>query len=109
MQLSLEHIEKELQGSELAPTTLADFRVFLAALYSWRANEIQKILALKLFIWLNIREKKNSDKAADREWQTTQKGAREMQLTWELRPIDKLSSAIASKLRVMDAEARNQM
>jgi hypothetical protein len=107
MQLSLEHIEKELQGSELAPGTLADFRVFLAALYSWRASEMQKILSGKAALWLDIRAEKNSDAAADREWETTTGGQREIQLKWELRRIDKLSSAIATKLRVMENEARN--
>ena len=107
MQLTLEHIEKEMAG-ELIPGHLADFRIFLAALYSLRAAEMQSILALKPSTWLAIREHKTSDKAADREWHATKSGARETQLKWELRRIDKLSSAIASKLRVMEGEAKNQ-
>jgi hypothetical protein len=107
MHLSLEHIEKELAGT-VVPGHLADFRVYLAALYSLHAAEMQEILAVKPGIWLNIRGEKNSDKAADREWHATEKGARETQLKWLLKRIDKLSAAIATKIRVMDTESRNQ-
>lgn len=107
MQLTIEHIEQEMGGEGLSPRHLADFRIFLAALYSMRAGEMQRILAVKPGIWLNMRGEKNSDKATDREWQATPEGARETQLKWELRRIDKLSGAIATKLRVMEGEARN--
>ncbi|MBX3498089.1 MAG: hypothetical protein KF889_01495 [Alphaproteobacteria bacterium] len=107
MKLTIEHIEEQLGGEGLSPRSLADFRVFLAALYSLRAGEMQRILAIKPGIWLNIRGEKNSDKATDREWQATADGQRETQLKWELRRIDKLSAAIATKLRVMADEARN--
>jgi hypothetical protein len=70
---------------------------------------MQGILTVKPGIWLDLRAEKNSDKAADREWQATEKGQRETQLKWELKRIDKLSAAIASKLRIMEAESRNQM
>jgi hypothetical protein len=109
MQLTIEHIEHEMAGTELSPRQLADFRIFLAALYSLRASEMQSILATKPSTWLDIRAEKNSDKATDREWQATGKGQRETQLKWELRRIEKLSSAIATKLRVMEQEARNVM
>jgi hypothetical protein len=108
MQLSIEYIETEMAGEGLPPRRLADFRVYLAALYSLRAAEMQQILAVKPGIWLDIRGEKNSDKATDREWQATEKGQRETQLKWELRRIDKLSAALASKLRVMEGEAKNQ-
>jgi len=108
MQLTLEHIEKEMAGDGLIPGHLADYRVYLAALYSLRAAEMQDILAVKAGIWLDMRGEKNSDKATDREWQATTHGQRETQLKWELRRIDKLSGAIGTKLRVMEGESRNQ-
>ena len=108
MQLTIEHIEKEMAGDQLVPGHLANFRTFLAALYSLRAAEMQTILAVKPGIWLDMRGEKHSDKATDREWQATDKGLRETQLKWELRRIDKLSSALATKLRVMEGEAKNQ-
>jgi hypothetical protein len=107
MQLTIEYIEREMVDVQLAPGILADFRVFLAALYSLRAAEMQRILAVKAGTWLALRRDKNSDKATDREWHATEQGARETQLKWELRRIDKLSSAIATKLRIMEVEARH--
>jgi hypothetical protein len=108
MQLSIEHIEAEMAGEGLSPRQLSGFRIFLAAMYSLRAAEMQKILAVKPGLWLQMRSKHNSDKSTDREWQATDKGQRETQLKWELRRIDKLSSAIAGQLRVLEGEARNQ-
>jgi len=72
-----------LLGADLAPGHLADYRTYLAALYSLRAAEMQSILSVKPGIWLDLRGVKNSDKATDREWQATDKGLRETQLKWE--------------------------
>jgi hypothetical protein len=107
MQLSIERIEKAAAAEGLSPRSLAEYRLYLAALYSLRAADMQKILAVKPGKWLDIRGEKNSDKATDREWQATPEGQRETHLKWELRRIDKLTSAIATKLRVMEGEARS--
>jgi hypothetical protein len=107
MHLTHEHIEKDMAGGELSPGRLADYRIHLAALFSLRAAEMQRILAVKPNPWLRIRDHKNSDKAADREWQSTEYGYRETELKWEIKRIDRLSSAIAQKLRIMQDEARN--
>lgn len=111
MSLSLEQIEKAMAGDQLVPGRLADYRVYLAALYSLRAAEIQKILSLKPKVWLAYREMEgvNSAKEADHRWDATDDGQREIELRWLLRRIDKLSSALGSKLRIMEAEARNQV
>jgi hypothetical protein len=108
MQLTLEHIEQEMFGEGLSPGQLADFRTYLAALGSSKTGELQDILSKKPAIWLRIREGKNSDKAADREWDATAAGIREMELRMLLKRIDRLTSALASKLRVMEWEIRNQ-
>src|SRR4051794_29137963 len=109
MQLSLEHIEKELldAGDAIVPGKLANYRLYLAAIHSLRAAAMQEILASKPSIWLKIREGKNSDKATDREWQATELGKAETRLKWELKRMDKLSSAINSKLQVARDESRN--
>lgn len=107
MQLTLEQIEKQMAGDVIVPGRLADFRLYLAALYSLRASEMQKLLAVKPKAWLAFREDASSAAEADRLWEATAEGQRETQLRWELRRIDKLSSAAASKLRIMEAEARN--
>lgn len=104
--LSLEHIEKEM-AMQPVPGHLADYRVYLAALYSLRAAEMQRILGVKPTAWLAFRREAQSATEADRLWEATEHGLEEMRLKWTLRRIDKLSSAIGSKLRVMEAEARN--
>jgi hypothetical protein len=107
MQLSLEHIEKEMAGT-VVPGQLADFRIYLAALYSFKASEMQAILDVKPTTWLNLYKEAESVTEADRMWEITTPGRQEVQIRWILRRIDKLSSAISTKLRVMDGEARNQ-
>lgn len=97
-----------MANETVAPGQLANFRVFLAAHYSLKATEMQRILAVKPGKWLDLRGEKNSDKAADREWQATDLGQKETQLKWDLKRIEKLTSALASKLRVMEGEAKNQ-
>jgi hypothetical protein len=63
MQLTIEHIEQNMAGVDLTPGQVADFRTYLAAIYSLYANEMKDILAVKPGIWLNLRGEKNSDKA----------------------------------------------
>lgn len=70
-QLTLEHIEQEMAGT-LVPGHVANFRVYLAAMYSLHAGEMQKILNIKAGVWRAMRETKNSDKATDREWQASE-------------------------------------
>jgi outer membrane protease len=109
MQLSLEHIEKELleAGDTVIPGRLANYRLYLSAIHSLRAGEMQRILAAKPGIWNLMRQGQNSDKATEREWQATEMGLRELQLKWEIKRISVISSAIATKLRVAEIEARN--
>lgn len=109
MQLTLEHIEHAMVGGIHSPGQIADFRTYLAADASLTAAKLEDILSQKPKIWLAIREHKNSDTAADREWDNTEMGIREMQLRSRIKRIDRLSSALASKLRVMELEARNQV
>lgn len=110
MQLTLEHIEQELltAGDQVVPPRLADYRIWLAAQHSLLAGQMQRILAEKPSKWLAIRERKNSDKSADREWHATELGARETQLKWQLKRLATLSAAISSKLHVATEEARNR-
>jgi len=107
MQLSIEHIEQSLAGTEYNPRQLATFRIFLAAMYSLYGAEMKQIEVRKARAWLDIRTIARSVAEADRAWDTTHDGIRQIELKWELRRIDKLSGAIASMLRTMDTEARN--
>jgi hypothetical protein len=109
MQLSLQYIEQELlaAGDTVVPGTLANYRLYLAAIHSLRAGEMQRILSAKPAIWNTMRQGQNSDKATEREWQATGLGQRETHLKWEITRIKTLSSAINSKIQVAHDEARN--
>ena len=107
MQLSIEHIEQSMAGSEFSPRQLASFRVYLAAMHSLYGSEMSQIEIRKAQEWLAIRAGTGSVAEADRAWDATQDGQRQIALKWELRRIDKLIQAIASMLRVMEQEARH--
>ena len=74
MQFSIEHIEREMAEATLSPGQLADFRVYLAALFSMKTDELQRILSRRPQWWNAMREHKKSDKATDREWEATEDG-----------------------------------
>jgi hypothetical protein len=107
MQLSIEHIEREMAEAAPSPRQVADFKIYLAGHASQLEGQLQGILAVKPARWIEIREHKNSDRAADREWEATEGGIREMQLRMTLKRIDRLTHALSAKLRVMELEARN--
>lgn len=107
MQLSIEHIEKEMSAVELSPRQLGTFRVFLAAMYSLYGAQMKQIEVRKARAWLDIRATARSTAEADRAWDTTPDGISQIELKWELRRIEKLTAAVASMLRVMETEARN--
>jgi hypothetical protein len=108
MQLSIEQIEQEMIEGDITPRRISQFRVYLAAIYSLEARKLQEILAVKSATWLAIRGRKNSDTAADREWDACELGQREIAIKMTLKRIDKLSSALSSMLRVKEGEVRNQ-
>lgn len=109
MQLSIEHIEREMVGSALTPDQIADFRTHLAAVASMESAKLEEILVRKPATWLRFREQKNGDRAADREWEATNDGITEMKLRMLLRRIDRLNSALSARLRVMEIERRSQL
>jgi len=105
---SLAQIEKELATVQQPPATLADFKVYLAALYSFKAGQLEDILTRKPKVWLSLREGVNSDKAADRQWDASDDGIAEMKLRLDLKRIEKINSALTSRIRIAEGEARNQ-
>ena len=72
------------------------------------AIEDPYLVLVKAEAWLKIRDGKNSDTATDRAWDASQLGKWEMQLKMQMKRIDKLTSALSSKLETMRGEARNQ-
>lgn len=93
---------------KLGPHELAQRRVELSAEYGKYSEEMEGILTEKPKLWLMIRERVKSDKAADREWDGTEMGLQEMRLRLRMKAIEKKLSAASSMIKVFEGEARNQ-
>lgn len=92
------------------PHELADSVVVLSSEYSTMSEELADILKIKASKWamFRVEEDIKSDKQADRRWDSTAEGLREMQLRLLLKASEKQQSAIKSLLRILEVEGRNQ-
>lgn len=90
------------------PTELAERRVRLSAEYSRMSEELGDILTIKASKWAEYRSTVKSDKAADRIWDATDGGLREMRLRLKLKAYEKQMSSIKTMVDVLTGEARNQ-
>jgi len=103
-------IEKIKEQGVIPPGDLAEYRLWLAAEYGYLSEKLSQILKEKPERWLEIRQRSDtsSDKIADRLWETTDSGKEETTLKISLKTIEKLSSAISSRLKMYETEARLQ-
>lgn len=104
----LENIDKELQTGGVTPQRAADMRVQLSGHYSHLSSQLEEVLKVKPGIWSRIRSECKSDKSADRHFEGTSEGLREMSLRMALKRIDKVISGLSSLIRVKEGEAKNQ-
>lgn len=76
--------------------------VDLAAQYQKDSEELSQILTVKAYKWAMWRSEEwcTSDKQADKKWDATSEGVREMQLRLILKACEKKMSAIKSMLRI---------
>lgn len=88
------------------PTEMAEARIRLASEYSRMSEEMATILALKPSIWLALRANTKSDTSAERAWENTEQGIKEAQLKLRLRANDKMQSALSSRIRIAELEAK---
>ncbi len=81
----------------------------MAREYQTAGNELVKIKVKKATELLYIRAKADvkSDAQASRVWNATLEGIKELELTFKLKSLEKLMSAIKTKLRIMSDESRN--
>ena len=84
--------------------------VDLAGQYQKDSEELSQILTVKAYKWALWRSEEGctSDKQADKKWDATAEGVREMQLRLILKASEKKMSALKSMLRILEGEARNQ-
>lgn len=105
--MELPDIIKELQGSP-SVGKMADLKVYIAAEYAFLSMELEKVLTLKQARWLMFRESRTSDTQAEREWGRTAEGLHEISLRLRLKAMEKLMSALTTRINVAEGEARNQ-
>lgn len=119
--MNIKQIEDDLKNEDASPPDIAKYETVLAGYYSYYAQMLKRILVDKPLTWLNIqtfldyetqrnitREKPLSDKKTEMIWQATEQGQAEIALTWELRRIEKMMSAINKRLYVDSIAAKNQ-
>ena len=89
------------------PHMLADERLALSAEYQALSDELADILTFKPAKWILIRQNTKSDTSAEREWQNSKEGTREMVIKLKLKALEKRMSGIRSYLDVLNGESRN--
>lgn len=97
-----------LQDPSTAPGQLSEALLYLSADYTQKTIDLTEVLTLKSSTWPKFRTEAGSDKQADKAWDATPEGLREMSLRLEMKSLEKLMSAIKAHLRVRETEARNQ-
>lgn len=103
-----EAIEKSTQEG-VSPRELSEVKAWLAGRYAYLGGELTRILTGKPEKWTKIRfgGEIKSDTAAERAWDATDEGKREITIRIEQKSIEKLLSAINSRLEVIRGESFN--
>ena len=88
---------------------LAEQRVQLANEFSTLSEELGDILTIKAARWAILRADPEckSDTAAERKWQNTPEGLREMRIRLKLKAYEKQIASLGTMLRTLELEARN--
>lgn len=103
----IKDIESRLETA--GPHELAEMKLKLSSIYSRMSEMLMEIFRQKPGLWNKIREGVKSDTAAERSWEATNLGLREMELKQWLKVIEKMISSINTMLRIYEGEAHNQM
>lgn len=101
----------EASQSETAnPSELSKLRLWLAGQYAYLNGQLTAILIRKPGAWNQIRYsgEVKSDTAADRLWDATEDGLNEMQFSRQMKSIEKLLSAVKTRIEILQGESRAQ-
>jgi hypothetical protein len=104
----LEEISKQLREETLTPGRLSELKLKLAGEYAFISDRLADIQKIYPQTWLALREKTSSDKQADRKWELSKDGYQKTIYKQQLKSIEKLISAIGTRISVLDGESRNQ-
>ena len=121
--IEIKDIEEALR-TEDSPVQLASFLTRLAAIHSYRIEQLKKIQLVKPQRWLELQAnfasintetgevrpsnmKPLSDKKTEMTWATTEDGQKEIALTMEIKRINLMTSAIRTRLFTTREEMKN--
>jgi hypothetical protein len=91
----------------MTPSEIAEKRYILSVEIGILSEELEGILTKKPSIWSDLRKSTKSDKSADREWECTSLGIREMQCRMQMKQKQVAISSLSTLLRVKEMEAKN--
>ena len=89
------------------PHQLADELHEMAIEYAKLAEELGMILTYKPAEWLKLRGDSKSDASTDRAYEATEAGTRETIIRLKMKALEKMMSAIKTKLQILTNEARS--
>ena len=103
--MELPEIIARLKGNP-SPSELSNIKIYLAADYAFLAGQLGEILKVKPEAWVKLRDLEtcSSDKQADRAWDRTAQGLEETSLRLKMKSIEKILSAISSRIQVASEE-----
>ncbi len=96
-----------LNNPGLSPEKLSEYLVYLAGEYSYFTDQFTQLLIEKPAVWNELRKDLKSDKATDRAYDATEKGMQEVKLRLRLKALEKLMSALKTKIKVAENESYN--
>ncbi len=105
----IEETLKRIQTEVIPPGELADLKMQISAEFARVSGLLERILRMKPSAWLEIRQREEikSDKMADRIWESTAAGLAEVSYKMQMKGIEKVLSAISTRLRIYESEARS--
>ncbi|HKF48300.1 MAG TPA: hypothetical protein VKB38_13140 [Terracidiphilus sp.] len=104
--MTIADIVERMKGQP-SPHDLANYKVYLAAEYAYLSGQLDASLMVKPEKWEAFRLTCTSDTQAERKWARTPEGVQETSIRLKLKSIEKMMSAISTKISVATEEARN--
>ena len=91
---------KEIREDDytIDPNKIDEWQRFVTALYATLNDEMKQIEKQYPFAWRIIREQHKSDKQADLEYDSTPEGQRRIELKYDLKSLERLSSSLKRSL-----------
>src|SRR3990167_2324726 len=105
MDKKLQDIIEELKKDDVPPRRLSEILQRLSSESGQRTYLLIEILKEKPMLWTQLRQGVKSDTQADREWERTKPGQAEMLIRLEMKMIDRMSSAVRTRIGVLSGEA----